>query len=185
MYRLFFTLVLSRLDAERAHALAAWIIRVTANTGLGRIVGGLTRPHPSLAVETLGFRFASPFGLAAGFDKNATLVRGLGELGFTHVEVGTITALAQPGNPKPRLFRLIADRAVINRMGFNNDGALAAAPRLRKERNRSGRPVIGVNIGKSRVVAVDDAIADYVASTTLLAPVADYLAVNVSSPNTP
>lgn len=185
MYRLLFDLVLSRLDPERAHGLAAWVIRMLAVTGIGALVRSYTRPHPSLAVEALGHRFASPFGLAAGFDKNATLVTGLGQLGFTHVEVGTITALAQPGNPKPRLFRLIPDRAVINRMGFNNDGVDAAAPRLLRLRDRTRRPVVGVNIGKSRAVAVDDAIDDYLTSTRLLAPLADYLVVNVSSPNTP
>lgn len=183
MYRLLFSLVLSRMDPERAHGLAAWVIRMLALTGIGRIVRVWTRPHPSLAVETLGHRFASPFGLAAGFDKNAELVMGLGQLGFTHVEVGTITALAQPGNPRPRLFRLIPDRAVINRMGFNNDGVRAAAPRLRRIRDRAHRPVVGVNIGKSR--AVDDAIDDYLTSARLVSPLADYLVVNVSSPNTP
>lgn len=185
MYRLLFSLVLSRMDPERAHGLAAWVIRMLALTGIGRIVQVWTRPHPSLAVETLGHRFASPFGLAAGFDKNAELVTGLGQLGFTHVEVGTITALEQPGNPKPRLFRLIPDRAVINRMGFNNDGVRAAALRLRRVRDRARRPVVGVNIGKSRAVTVDDAIDDYLTSARLVAPLADYLVVNVSSPNTP
>jgi dihydroorotate dehydrogenase len=112
-------------------------------------------------------------------------VRGLAALGFGHVEVGTITAIPQDGNPRPRLFRLVPDRAVINRMGFNNAGADAAAKRLAKLRRRRPRTVIGVNIGKSRVVEVENATADYVASATKLAPLADYLAVNVSSPNTP
>ncbi len=130
-------------------------------------------------------RFPSPFGLAAGFDKDGKGVLGLGQLGFGHVEVGTLTAVPQPGNPKPRLFRLVADRAVINRMGFNNGGAEAALPRLTRVRAARSRPILGVNIGKSRVVDVDAAIDDYLASTALLAPVADYLVVNVSSPNTP
>jgi len=99
--------------------------------------------------------------------------------------VGTLTAHSQPGNPKPRLFRLIADRAVINRMGFNNGGAASAAHRLARLRTAPSRPVLGVNIGKSRVVGVDAAVGDYLTSTRLLAPVADYLVVNVSSPNTP
>ena len=129
--------------------------------------------------------FSSPFGIAAGFDKNAVGVRGLAALGFGHVEVGTVTAIPQDGNPKPRLFRLIADRAVINRMGFNNEGADAAARRLARLRRGAPDTVIGVNIGKSRVVDVENATADYVASATRLAPLADYLAVNVSSPNTP
>lgn len=134
----------------------------------------------------MGLRFEGPFGLAAGFDKNAIAVRALGELGFSHVEIGTVTAIPQPGNPKPRLFRLKADRALINRMGFNNDGAEVVAERLRKLRNASEViPVVGVNIGKSKVVALEDAVEDYRTSARLLAPYADYVAVNVSSPNTP
>jgi dihydroorotate dehydrogenase len=125
--------------------------------------------------------FESPFGLAAGFDKNAIAYRILWGLGFGHIEVGTVTAHAQVGNPRPRLFRLPSDQALINRMGFNNDGAEAVAPRLRRRRG----PIVGVNIGKSRAVDVGDARGDYLASTRLLAPVADYLVVNVSSPNTP
>jgi dihydroorotate dehydrogenase len=133
----------------------------------------------------LGLRFPTPFGLAAGFDKNATGLRGLGALGFGHVEIGTVTARPQPGNPKPRLFRLPADRALINRMGFNNDGAEVVARRLAALRRGGALPIVGVNIGKSRAVAVEDAVDDYRASARLLAPVADYLVVNVSSPNTP
>src|SRR3954452_3786193 len=185
MYRLFFRLVLSRLDPEFAHHLAFLIIRMLPALGIGALVRRATRPDPRLAVQTLGLSFPSPFGVAAGFDKDARGIRGLGQLGFGHVEVGTITARTQPGNPKPRLFRLGPDRAGINRMGFNTHGAAAAVPRLRREAGRGIRPLIGVNIGKSRVVDVDDAIPDYLDSTRLLAPLADYLAVNVSSPNTP
>jgi len=185
MYRLFFRLVLSRLDPEFAHHLAFLVIRMLPALGIGALIRRGTRPDPRLAVQTLGLTFPSPFGVAAGFDKDARGIRGLGQLGFGHVEVGTITARAQPGNPKPRLFRLVPDRAVINRMGFNNHGAAAAVPRLAREAGRRIRPIIGVNIGKSRVVDVDDAIPDYLESTRLLAPHADYLAVNVSSPNTP
>jgi dihydroorotate dehydrogenase len=180
MYALLFRFVLRGMDPERAHHLAFRVIRL-----LPGFLRGLSRPHPSLAVDALGVRFPSPFGLAAGFDKEAAGIRGLGVLGFGHVEVGTITAVPQPGNPKPRLFRLVADRAVINRMGFNNAGAAAAARRLARERRRRVRPIIGVNIGKSRVVAVEDALDDYLTTTRLLAPLADYLVVNVSSPNTP
>ena len=138
------------------------------------------------AVQIMGLHFDSPFGLAAGFDKNAIAIRALGELGFSHVEVGTVTALPQSGNDAPRLFRLKKDRALINRMGFNNDGAEVIAQRLKNLRE-SGQdlPVIGVNIGKSRVVEVADALQDYETSARLLAPYADYIAVNVSSPNTP
>jgi dihydroorotate dehydrogenase len=185
MYRILFTLFLKRLDPERAHHLAFLAIRVLGWPGVGRVARAFTRPDPGLAVHALGLRFDSPFGIAAGFDKDAKGVAGLGSLGFSHVEVGTVTAIPQPGNPKPRLFRLIADHALINRMGFNNHGAHAAAERLRGIRRRRTRAVIGVNIGKSRVVDVDDAIDDYRASAQAVAPVADYLAVNVSSPNTP
>lgn len=140
----------------------------------------------STSVRAFGLEFSSPFGLAAGFDKNAIAIRALGELGFSHVEIGTVTALAQEGNEAPRLFRLKADRALINRMGFNNDGAEVIAKRLEKLRSTNQKlPVIGINIGKSRLVEVEDAVADYETSAKLLAPWADYLAVNVSSPNTP
>ena len=185
MYRFFFRFVLSRLDAERAHTLAVAVIRLIAGVGLGPLLGRFTRPASSLAVTALGLNFRSPFGVAAGFDKEGTAIRGLGYLGFGHVEVGTITARPQAGNAKPRLFRLIIDRAVINRMGFNNHGAAASARVISKVRSRRDLPIIGINIGKSRVVDLDGAIADYLESTRVLAPIADYLVVNVSSPNTP
>ena len=185
MYRILFDLVLSRMDPEDAHHLAMRVIRLLPVLGIGAVVSLFTRPHASLAVEALGRRFASPFGVAAGFDKDATAIRGLGQLGFGHVEIGTVTALAQPGNDRPRLFRLIDDRAVINRMGFNNKGAADAAPRLARAAARSRRPVIGANVGKSKLVDLADAVEDYLVSTRLMAPIADYLAVNVSSPNTP
>lgn len=183
MYPLIFRTVLARLDAETAHHLAMFVIRAIGVRPVAAIARRLTEPDPSLQVETLGRTFPSPFGVAAGFDKNAVGVRGLDALGFGHVEVGTVTAIPQRGNPKPRLFRLIRDRAVVNRMGFNNRGAALAARRL--ARLRRGGAVVGANIGKSRVVDVEHATADYVASARMLAPVADYLAVNVSSPNTP
>ncbi len=185
MYRLLFRLVLSRFDPETAHHLAFVVIRMLGWPGVRQLTRAVTRPHPSLAVHALGREFPTPFGLAAGFDKEARGIAGLGALGFGHVEVGTITALPQPGNPRPRLFRLIPDRAVVNRMGFNNAGAEACAPRIARARRARIRPIVGVNIGKTKVVAVDEAIDDYLASTRLLAPHADYLVVNVSSPNTP
>ncbi|MEN9620028.1 MAG: dihydroorotate dehydrogenase [Actinomycetota bacterium] len=185
MYEFFFRTVLRRIDPERAHHLAVLVIRAIPALGLTALVRRVTRPAPALAVDALGLHFESPFGMAAGFDKDARSIRGLWALGFGHVEIGTVTAIAQDGNPRPRLFRLVDDRAVINRMGFNNGGAAAAAERVARERRRRHRPIIGANIGKSRVVAVEDAVVDYSASARLLAPVADYLAVNVSSPNTP
>lgn len=185
MYPFLFRHVLARFDPETAHHLAMAVIRVLGAPVLAPAVRRITAPDPDQRVRALGLTFDSPFGVAAGFDKDVTGAAGLWALGFGHVEVGTITALPQEGNPKPRLFRLVPDRAVVNRMGFNNGGAEAAARRLEKLRRRAHRPVIGVNIGKSRVVDVADAPADYVRSTTLLAPLADYLVVNVSSPNTP
>lgn len=186
MYPFLFRTVLSRMDAEFAHHCGMLVIRVLGVRPFAWAARALTKPDPRLRTRVLGLDFDSPFGIAAGFDKNVRGVRGLTALGFGHVEVGTVTAIAQDGNPTPRLFRLTADRALINRMGFNNRGAHVAASRLRRLR-RSGRhrAVIGVNIGKSRVVEVADATTDYVRSATLLAPLADYLAVNVSSPNTP
>ncbi|WP_306232774.1 quinone-dependent dihydroorotate dehydrogenase [Agrococcus beijingensis] len=181
-YDLLFQHGFTHLDPERAHHLGASVVRAIGAARPG------VRTDPSLRTRALGRELATPFGMAAGFDKDATMIAGLGALGFGHVEVGTLTALPQPGNDRPRLFRLLDDRALVNRMGFNNGGAAAAAERIAAAREARSRPVIGVNIGKSRVVDADDAAAveaDYLASTRLLAPVADYLAVNVSSPNTP
>jgi dihydroorotate dehydrogenase len=191
LYPAFFRVCFSWMDAERAHRIGFTLIRAAHTVGAGALLGRLTRPAATLRTQALGLTFPSPFGLAAGFDKEGLGIEALAELGFGHVEVGTITGQAQPGNPRPRLFRLVQDRAVINRMGFNNDGAAAVAPRLRQARAGldkaygRDRPVIGVNIGKTKKVDLSDAVADYLVSTRELAPVADYLVVNVSSPNTP
>ena len=181
IFRVFFT----KLDPEWIHHTVVRGIRIAKALGLTRI--GAIRNGELKKTVALGLEFEGPFGLAAGFDKNAVAIRALGDLGFSHVEIGTVTALAQPGNDRPRLFRLPADRALINRMGFNNDGAEAVAERLGALRARFGQqlPIIGVNIGKSKVTPVEDAASDYRTSAKLLAPFADYLAVNVSSPNTP
>ena len=184
-YGFLFRTVFVRIDPERAHHLAMPVVRLAGWPMVGVLLRRSVRPDPRLARSVVGIDFPTPFGMAAGFDKNATMTRGLGNLGFGHIEVGTVTSRAQAGNPRPRLFRLIADRGLINRMGFNNDGAATVARRLTRIRRGRHVPVIGVNIGKSRVVDVADADADYVASTTLLAPLADYLVINVSSPNTP
>lgn len=182
-YKFIFDNFFRRVDPELAHHLGMFVIRLLGATGVSALLK-VRSTHP---VNAMGLRFESVFGLAAGFDKNAHAVKALGDLGFSHVEIGTVTAIAQSGNEKPRLFRLIEDRALINRMGFNNDGAEVVARRLAKTRLRYGDklPIIGVNIGKSRVVEVEDAANDYRESAKLLAPLADYLAVNVSSPNTP
>lgn len=185
-YTVVFRSVFANMDPERAHHIAFAVIRALPKVPfLSGTIERYARPSAADGITTMGIHFPSRFGLAAGFDKDARGIAGLGLLGFGHVEVGTITAKAQPGNEKPRLFRLIRDKALVNRMGFNNHGAARAARRLERARRHPGRPVIGVNIGKSRVVAVEDAVDDYLESTRLLAPFADYLAVNVSSPNTP
>ncbi|MCO5294042.1 MAG: quinone-dependent dihydroorotate dehydrogenase [Homoserinimonas sp.] len=185
MYKFIFKTFLTRLDAEFAHGLAFLLIRILGLPGIRSAVHSFTRPKANGPVELMGLKFSSRFGLAAGFDKDAKGLRGLWALGFGHVEVGTVTALAQPGNPRPRLFRLVADRALINRMGFNNHGAEAAARAIARFRELRKDLVVGANIGKSRATPVEEAVADYEQSATLLAPVADYLVVNVSSPNTP
>lgn len=185
MYRFVFSQVLSRLDAEDAHHLTVRALRVLSATPVvRRLLHRCLAPRdPALRVQAFGVHFPGPFGLAAGFDKDAGCVEALSALGFGHVEVGTITAHAQPGNARPRLFRLVRNRAIINRMGFNNAGASAAARLL--SRPRRVPAIVGVNIGKTKVVPESGAVADYVDSARRLAPLADYLVVNVSSPNTP
>ncbi|RNM11032.1 quinone-dependent dihydroorotate dehydrogenase [Nocardioides pocheonensis] len=195
-YGVLFEKVLTRVDPERAHHGAFRAIRAA-----GPVLRGVDRlARHGTGVRAMGLEFPSVLGLAAGFDKNAVGIDALAALGFGFVEVGTVTGEPQGGNPRPRLARLPLDRAVVNRMGFNNDGAEAVARRLaaraarlahgRGERQGlSHRPrpsvVLGVNIGKTKVVPEDAAIGDYEKSTGLLAPYADYLVVNVSSPNTP
>ncbi len=183
MYRLLFSLVLRRIPAETVHRMSfAGLRLLTAVPGALPLMRRLLAPHdPELRVRALGLDFPSPLGLAAGFDKDAEAYEALGAFGFGFVEIGTVTAQAQPGNPKPRLARLPRDRAIVNRMGFNNHGADAAARRLVGRRTS----IVGVNIGKTKVVPEDEAVGDYVASTERLAALADYLVVNVSSPNTP
>ncbi|WP_377268223.1 quinone-dependent dihydroorotate dehydrogenase [Peterkaempfera sp. SMS 1(5)a] len=186
MYRLLFDLLFRRLDPEKAHHLAfGWIRAVSAVPGLRALVRRVLAPQdPALRTRALGLDMPGPFGLAAGFDKNAVGIDGLAMVGFDHVEIGTVTGQAQPGNPAPRLFRLVEDRALVNRMGFNNEGSAAVAARL-AARPRSSTTLVGVNIGKTKVVPESEAAADYVTSTERLARHADYLVVNVSSPNTP
>ena len=191
VYPAFFRVVFAGMDPEKAHKIGFDLIKAAAFTPAAPLMRRLMKPSPELRVQALGLDFPSPFGLAAGFDKEGSGIVALGNMGFGHVEIGTVTGRAQPGNPKPRLFRLVEDRAVINRMGFNNDGAAAVAPRVARARRAlerawgAKRPVIGVNIGKTKAVDLADAVDDYLTSTRELAPQADYLVVNVSSPNTP
>ena len=190
-YRALFDGVLTRVDPERAHQGAFRAIRAAAPVLRGVERFGRRR----VGVRAMGLDFPAVLGLAAGFDKNAVGIDALASLGFGFVEIGTVTGEPQPGNPRPRLARLPLDRAVVNRMGFNNDGAEAVARRLEQRRrhlerglgrlNHHAPPVVGINIGKTKVVPEDAAVADYEKSAGLLAPYADYLVVNVSSPNTP
>lgn len=177
-----------RLDVERAHhgtVVAADLLgRTPVTRSLASLAGYAVPTGPE--VELLGLRFPHRIGLAAGMDKDGRGVATWGALGFGHVELGTVTARPQPGNPRPRLVRLPASRAVINRMGFNNEGVHALAGRLRDAREAGlVRIPVGVSIGKSKVTPVEEATADYLESMAALAGLADYLAVNVSSPNTP
>ncbi|WP_352396634.1 quinone-dependent dihydroorotate dehydrogenase [Kineosporia sp. NBRC 101677] len=184
MYRLVFKHLLVRVPAETAHHGAFALIRLLERVpALRTQFEKLLAPGDEvLRTRALGLDFPGPLGLAAGFDKDALAPDALAAMGFGFVEIGTLTGRPQPGNPKPRLFRLPADRALVNRMGFNNHGSTAAAVRLK---SRQGHALVGANIGKSKVVGPADAIEDYVASAARLGPVADYLVVNVSSPNTP
>ncbi|MEZ5962319.1 MAG: quinone-dependent dihydroorotate dehydrogenase [Planctomycetota bacterium] len=172
------------LPAERAHYVVMGALRAVHATGVGAwLLRRLyVRPWPGLARDVFGLRFANPVGLGAGFDKDARWVDQLACLGFGFVEVGTLTPRAQPGNDKPRLFRLSADRALLNRMGFNNGGVEAAVARLRRRRSRI---VVGGNIGKNKDTPNEQAVDDYLQSFRALFDVVDYFVVNVSSPNTP
>jgi dihydroorotate dehydrogenase len=183
VYRLVYWLLLRHLPVEWTHHVSFALLRaVMAVPGVRALTARLCAPRdPALRVRALGLDLPGPLGLAAGFDKEARGASELLALGFGFVEVGTVTAEAQPGNPRPRMFRLTRDRALINRLGFNNEGAAVAASRL--DGGRAG--IVGVNIGKTKVVPEEQAIADYVASAERLAPLADYMVVNVSSPNTP
>ena len=164
--------ILFRIEAERAHALTI--------AGLARLPERVAPADPVLAMRVAGLAFPNPIGLAAGVDKNAEAPAGFLTLGFGFVEVGTLTPLPQAGNPRPRLFRLVEDRAVINRMGFNNGGLDAGLARLRARRPRG---IVGVNVGANKDVA--DRIADYAHGVAHASAVADYVTVNISSPNTP
>lgn len=184
LYRWLLRPLLYLLPAEAAHRLIVGTLRLAQKIpGLLWLLARFARFRPETGVQALGLEFPSPVGLAAGFDKDAEVFEALGALGFGFVEVGTVTGEGQPGNPRPRLFRLPRDRALINRMGFNNEGAERAAERLGQARGR--RVVLGVNIGKTKVVAPEQAAEDYAKSARLLGPFADYLVINVSSPNTP
>jgi dihydroorotate dehydrogenase len=183
MYRLIFERLLARFDAESMHELGFGLLRaLLAWPFLRRLVRRLlVVPEPMLRVSAFGRELDGPLGLAAGFDKDARGFEALYALGFGFVEIGTLTGAAQPGNPRPRMFRLVRDRALINRLGFNNRGSAEAVPRLRAPRS----VMLGVNLGKTKLVPEERALEDYALSAQRLGPHADYVVVNVSSPNTP
>ena len=176
--------VMFLVPAERIHTWVFAALRLVTATALARrMLRRRLAPHdPILASTVFGIRFPGPLGLAAGFDKDGTGLNAWGALGFGFAEVGTVTAVPQPGNPLPRLFRLPADRALLNRMGFNNQGAGTLATRLTQH---AADIPIGVNIGKTKVAPPELAADDYRTSARLVGPLADFLVVNVSSPNTP
>src|SRR5438093_8859277 len=185
-YEAFVRPLLFSLDAETAHHLTIGLLRTASHSNL--TLRALKSFQPSSKPKTVfGLNFPNPIGLAAGLDKNGVALPAWAALGFGFIEIGTVTAKAQPGNPKPRIFRLPAQQALINRLGFNNDGADAIADRLRKLRNSGRWPAVpvGINIGKSRATPLEQATDDYLYSFRLLRDFADYITLNVSSPNTP
>ncbi|HYN85459.1 MAG TPA: quinone-dependent dihydroorotate dehydrogenase [Pyrinomonadaceae bacterium] len=184
LYRSLLRPLLFRLPPETAHELAIGALSLSLRpTPLRDFARRRLAPTDFGDLRRFGLRFPNPVGLAAGFDKDGRVVSEMCALGFGFVEVGTVTHRPQAGNPRPRLFRLARDRALVNRQGFNNHGAAALAARL--ARGRPDACVVGVNIGKSRAVELDDAVSDYLSSFALVHPHADYVTVNVSSPNTP
>jgi dihydroorotate dehydrogenase len=183
LYRSLLRQLLFRLPPETAHELA---LRFLKNApGLTKLVLGKTQTKSFGTLERFGLKFSNPVGLAAGFDKDGIALDGLAALGFGFIEAGTVTFHPQPGNERPRLFRLPQDKALINRAGFNNKGAVAFAKRITAASKRHRDYVLGVSIGKSKIVPPEKAVEDYLNAFELIHPVADYVAVNVSSPNTP
>lgn len=184
MYHLL-KILLFRIDPERAHHITMWWLMLLLRIpGVKALFKALFQVHhPSLERTVAGMKFSNPVGLAAGFDKNGLYLHAMAALGFSHIEVGTITPVAQDGNPKPRLFRLIRSRALINRMGFNNDGVEVLAKRLEKERPEG--LIVGANIGKNKITPNEDAAYDYLICFERLYHLVDYFTINVSSPNTP
>ena len=176
-----------RLDAEKAHDLAvAGFEMLRRLPPVYRFLQGFNLLKPGKPVDLFGVKFPNLVGLAAGMDKNGEFWRVAPAFGFGHVEIGTVTYGKQPGNPRPRIFRYPEEEALINRMGFNNAGANAVAQTLKRSGAASKRPVpLGISIGKTRTASIDDAVEDYLGSFHLLVDYADYLALNVSSPNTP
>ena len=182
LYRSLLRPILFRLPPETAHELALHSLDLLKPKPINRLIESRFTTNAFGELKRFGLKFSNPVGLAAGFDKDGVALQSLAALGFGFIEAGTVTYHAQPGNPRPRLFRLSKDNALINRAGFNNAGAAAFAQRVGAERPNC---VLGVSIGKSKITPMEDATNDYLASFDLVYPVADYVAINVSSPNTP
>ncbi len=178
----FFRSLLFRLNPESAHHLTLQLLRLGGLPPFAPVLRALFAA-PDKPVSAFGLTFRNPVGLAAGYDKDGVAIDGLAALGFGHVEIGTVTPRPQPGNPKPRVFRLVEDEAVINRMGFPGKGADAVRKQIMRTRQRSG-VVLGVNLGKNKDTPLEDAAQDYLALLRTFTPLADYLAINISSPNT-
>lgn len=177
---------LAHLDPETAHHMTLDSLALAQSNPAGRaILRAIAGAVPSLPVQVGSLRFPNPIGLAAGFDKDARAIRGLALLGFGHIEVGTLTPAPQAGNPRPRIFRLREDRALINRMGFPNEGVASAAHRLRLLISTERNFVLGVSLGKQKDTPLAGAARDFISVMQAVYPFADYLAVNISSPNTP
>src|SRR6266513_2782151 len=185
-YELFVRPLLFSLDAETAHHVTMRLLGQSSQFDVALNALRLFQPTPK-PITVFGLKFPNPIGLAAGLDKNGVALPAWAALGFGFIEIGTVTAKAQPGNRKPRIFRLPAQQALINRLGFNNDGADTIADRLRRLRNDERWPAVpvGINIGKSRATSLEQAKDDYLYSFRLLQDFADYVTLNVSSPNTP
>ena len=182
MYKVLIRPILFLFDAESAHHISFFLIKVFSKLGLTSLYKKLfVKEDKRLEREVFGLKFKNPVGLAAGFDKDAKLFNEFSDFGFGFIEIGTLTPKPQPGNPKKRLFRLVDDKAVINRMGFNNKGVFDAVERLKKQQ----KVLIGGNIGKNKVTANQDAVKDYLICFDALFDHVDYFVVNVSSPNTP
>jgi dihydroorotate dehydrogenase len=175
---------LFRLDPENAHHLTLQLVRLAGILPPSRWLLQAMFNAPEKPVEAFGLRFKNPVGLAAGYDKDGVGMRGLAALGFGHLEIGTVTARPQPGNPRPRVFRLVEDEAVINRMGFPGEGAAKVAGRLISRARRPWSPILGLNLGKNKDTPLEEAASDYVSLMRTFSGLADYLAINISSPNT-
>ena len=176
--------LLFKLDTETAHGLTLNLLRLAG--AIPPVIWGLDRffQAPARPAEAFGLKFKNPVGLAAGYDKDGLALRGLAALGFGHLEIGTVTPRPQPGNPKPRLFRLPEDQAIINRMGFSGMGAGFVARRVSSFSRRPRSVVIGVNLGKNKDTPLEEAAQDYIVLLRQFMPLADYLTINISSPNT-